>query len=104
MSGINLSDWALRHRSMVFFLTLVSLLAGIQAYRSLGRAEDPNFTMRLMVVRTLWPGATANEVREQVSTPLERRLVEIPGVHYVKSMSKAGDSFVYVFLQEHINK
>ena len=102
MSGINLSDWALRHRSMVFFLTLVSLLAGIQAYRSLGRAEDPNFTMRLMVVRTLWPGATANEVREQVSTPLERRLVEIPGVHYVKSMSKAGDSFVYVFLQEHM--
>ena len=62
MTHINLSEWALRHRSMVAYLIVVLMVGGILSYFKLGRAEDPDFTVKVMVVRTLWPGATAQEV------------------------------------------
>ena len=62
MTQINLYEWALRHRSMVAYLIVVLMLGGVFSYLKLGRAEDPDFTFNVMVVRTLWPGATAGEV------------------------------------------
>ena len=102
MKGLNLSEWALTHRSMVLFLTVVALFAGVQSYRSLGRAEDPNYTLHMMVVRTQWPGATAEQVREQVTTLVERRVAEVPGVLYTKSMSRAGESTVWITIHDYL--
>ncbi|MCP5267395.1 MAG: efflux RND transporter permease subunit, partial [Zoogloeaceae bacterium] len=65
MRHLNLSEWALRHRSMVLYLMIVLMLAGALSYFKLGRAEDPDFTFKAMVVRTLWPGATAAEIEAQ---------------------------------------
>ena len=62
MTHLNLSEWALRHRSMVAYLIIVLVLGGVLSYFKLGRAEDPDFTFKAMVVRTMWPGATAREV------------------------------------------
>ena len=76
MKSINLSEWALRHRSMVAYLILVFMLGGAISYFKLGRAEDPDFTIKVMVVRTLWPGATAREVESQVTERIEKKLQE----------------------------
>ena len=66
MKHLNLSEWALNHRSMVAYLILVFVIGGALSYQKLGRAEDPDFTFKVMVVRTLWPGATAAEVEQQI--------------------------------------
>ena len=61
-SGFNLSDWALKHQTLVLYLMLVTTLAGLMAYTKLGQSEDPPFTFKVMLVHTLWPGASAQEV------------------------------------------
>jgi multidrug efflux pump subunit AcrB len=96
--GFNLSEWALRHRSFVLYLMLVSALAGIYSYQKLGREEDPPFTIKTMVVRTLWPGATTGDTLQQVTDRIEKKLEELPYLDYVKSYTKPGDSLVYVNL------
>ena len=73
MSSFNLSDWALRHRSFVLYLMLVSAVAGVYAYGKLGREEDPPFTIKTMVVRTLWPGATTTDTLQLRSPTGSRR-------------------------------
>lgn len=100
MSGFNLSDWALRHKSFVLYLMLVSAVAGIFAYERLGREEDPPFTIKTMVVRTLWPGATTSETLLQVTDRIEKKLEELPNLDYVRSYTKPGDSLVYVYLKD----
>lgn len=97
-AGFNLSDWALRHKSLVVYFMLVSALAGLYAYQKLGREEDPPFTIKTMVVRTLWPGATTGQTLEQVTDRIEKKLEELPHLDYVKSYTKPGDSLVYVML------
>ena len=72
--GFNLSDWALRHRSLVFYLMLVSALAGLYTYFKLGREEDPPFTIKTMIVKTMWPGATTAETLQQVTDRIEKKL------------------------------
>ena len=72
MTHLNLSEWALRHRSMVAYLIVVLMLGGVFSYLKLGRAEDPDFTFKVMVVRTLWPGATAGEVELQLTERIEK--------------------------------
>jgi multidrug efflux pump subunit AcrB len=96
--GFNLSDWALRHKSFVLYLMLVSALAGIYSYQKLGREEDPPFTIKTMVVRTVWPGATTFDTVQQVTDRVEKKLEELPHLDYVKSYTKPGDSLVYVNL------
>jgi len=96
--GFNLSDWALRHKSLVVYFMLVSALAGIYAYQKLGREEDPPFTIKTMVIKTLWPGATTAETLTQVTDRVEKKLEELPYLDYVKSYTKPGDSLVYVML------
>ncbi|MEQ1556084.1 MAG: efflux RND transporter permease subunit, partial [Gallionella sp.] len=86
----NLSAWALNHQQMVVYLMLVLSLAGIISYFNLGRAEDPNFTFKVMVVRTLWPGATAQQVERELSERIEKKIQETPWVDVVRSASKPG--------------
>ena len=104
MSHLNLSEWALRHRSMVAYLMIVLMAAGVLSYFKLGRAEDPDFTFKVMVVRTLWPGATAQEVEQQVTEKLEKKLQETPWVDVIRSNSKAGESLLFIVLKDYTPK
>lgn len=101
MKPINLSEWALKHRSMVAYLVVVLMVGGVTAYFRLGRAEDPDFTFKVMVVRTLWPGATAREVEQQVTERIEKRLQDVPWADVVRSNSKAGESQVFITLKDY---
>ena len=90
--GFNLSKWALDHAPLTRYLMLVLMLLGAFAYFQLGQDEDPPFTFRAMVVRTYWPGATAQQVAEQVTDKLERTLQEAPYADKIRSYSKPGES------------
>ena len=94
----NLSDWALRHRSMVWYLIIVSLLAGVLAYRNLGREEDPSFTIKIAIITAILPGATAEETREQVTDRIEKKLQELPNLKFTRSETFPGRAVVYVEL------
>ena len=100
MRGFNLSEWALRHQVLTLYLMGALLVAGVFAYFKLGRAEDPDFTVKVMVVRTLWPGATAAEVEQQVTDRIEKKLQETPWLDHVRSYSKPGESMVFVTLKD----
>ena len=78
MTGFNLSEWALRHRSFTWYLILALTLAGGLAYIELGREEDPDFTIKTMVVQTNWPGATIEDTINLVTDPIEKKLEEVP--------------------------
>ncbi len=88
----NLSKWALEHAALTRYLMVVLLILGAVAYFQLGQDEDPPFTFRAMVVRTFWPGATAQQVAEQVTDKLERTLQEVPYADKIRSYSKPGES------------
>ena len=88
----NLSRWALEHAALTRYLLLVLMVLGFASYFQLGQDEDPPFTFRAMVVRTYWPGATAQQVAEQVTDKLERTLQEVPFADKIRSYSKPGES------------
>ncbi|SFC43122.1 Multidrug efflux pump subunit AcrB [Polaromonas sp. OV174] len=88
----NLSRWALEHPALTRYLLVVLVVLGFAAYFQLGQDEDPPFTFRAMVVRTYWPGATAQQVAEQVTDKLERTLQEVPYADKIRSYSKPGES------------
>ncbi|MCY1165288.1 MAG: efflux RND transporter permease subunit [Pseudomonadota bacterium] len=90
--GFNLSKWALDHPALTRYLMVVLMLLGFASYFQLGQDEDPPFTFRAMVVRTYWPGATAQQVAEQVTDKLERTLQEVPYADKIRSYSKPGES------------
>jgi multidrug efflux pump len=90
--GFNLSKWALDHPALTRYLMVVLMLLGFAAYFQLGQDEDPPFTFRAMVVRTYWPGATAQQVAEQVTDKIERTLQEVPYADIIRSYSKPGES------------
>ncbi len=100
LSSINLSEWALRHRSFTVYLMLALVLSGALAFRDLGQAEDPDFTIKVMAVKTFWPGATALEVEQQITDRIEKKLQETPWLDYLSSYSKAGESMVFVNLKD----
>jgi multidrug efflux pump subunit AcrB len=104
MTPPNLSEWALRHRSLVAYLIVVLMLAGIFSYFRLGRAEDPDFTFKAMVVRTLWPGATAPEVQLQITERIEKKLQEVPWVDVLRSQTRPGESLITVLLKDYTPK
>jgi multidrug efflux pump subunit AcrB len=99
MSGFNLSEWALRHRTLVWFFLIVILVAGALSYVRLGRAEDPAFTFKSMLVEVRWPGATIGDMMEQVTDRLERKLQETPGLDYVRSFTAPGRSVLFVWVR-----
>ena len=90
--SFNLSRWALEHPALTRYLMVVLMLLGFAAYFQLGQDEDPPFTFRAMVVQTYWPGATAQQVAEQVTDKLERTLQEVPFADKIRSYSKPGES------------
>ena len=98
--GFNLSKWALDHPALTRYLMLVLMLLGFAAYFQLGQDEDPPFTFRAMVVRTYWPGATAQQVAEQVTDKLERTLQEVPYADRIRSYSKPGESQIIFQIQD----
>ncbi|MEP9375578.1 efflux RND transporter permease subunit [Aquabacter sp. CN5-332] len=98
--GFNLSDWAIRHRALTLFAILLLAASGAYAYVNLGRAEDPSFTIKVMVVSAAWPGATADEMQEQVADPIEKKLQALGHLDRVESYSRPGVSFIQVFLTD----
>jgi multidrug efflux pump len=96
----NLSEWALRHRSLVIYLMLVIAAAGVWSYLRLGRSEDPDFTVKTMVVQASWPGATLADTLEQVTDRIESKLQETPGLDYLKSYTSAGQTTTFVNLKD----
>jgi multidrug efflux pump len=96
----NLSEWALAHQSLVLYLMIVLAAIGIGSYVRLGQAEDPAFTFKLMVVRTNWPGASADEVERQLTDRIEKKLQETPRLDHLRSYSKPGESVVFVFVKD----
>ena len=99
--AFNVSRWALEHDALTRFLMIVLMLLGVAAYFQLGQDEDPPFTFRAMVVRTYWPGATAQQVAEQVTDKIERTLQEVPYADKIRSYSKPGESQVIFQIKDH---
>ncbi|WP_447736292.1 efflux RND transporter permease subunit [Pseudomonas shirazensis] len=98
--SFNLSEWALKHQSFVWYLMFVSVLMGVFSYFNLGREEDPSFTIKTMVIQTRWPGATQDETLNQVTDRIEKKLEELDSLDYVKSYTRPGESTVYVYLRD----
>lgn len=96
--SFNLSEWALKHQSFVWYLMFVSLLMGVFSYLNLGREEDPSFAIKTMVIQTSWPGATQDETLNQITDRIEKKLEELDSLDYVKSYTRPGESTVYVNL------
>lgn len=101
MNGkFNLSEWALKHQSFVWYLMFVAVVAGIFSYINLGRAEDPSFAIKTMVIQSKWPGATVDETRLQITDRIEKKLEELDSLDYVQSYTRPGESTVFVFLKD----
>ena len=98
MMQLNLSEWALKHRSLVWYLMLVFIVAGILSYRSLGREEDPSFTIKTMVVSASWQGATIDDTMQQVTDRIEKKLQETPYLDYLSSYTRPGQATIFVNL------
>ncbi len=98
----NLSDWALHHRSLVWFLLIVSMIAGGISYTRLGREEDPNFTIKVMVISASLPGATIEDTLNQVTKRIETKLEELDGLNFTRSVTMPGISVVYIELQSQV--
>jgi multidrug efflux pump len=100
VKGFNLSQWAITHRALVLFMIIVLGAGGIYSYFNLGRAEDPSFTIKVMIVNVAWPGATAAEMQTQVADKIEKKLQELPYLDRIESYSQPGVSFIQVFLTD----
>ncbi len=100
MRGINLSEWALRHRALTVFVMIAVAAAGIWAYLGLGRAEDPPFTVKQMVIQTQWPGASADQMSRLVVDRIERKLEELPSLDRLDSTVQPGLAYITVNLRD----
>jgi multidrug efflux pump subunit AcrB len=94
----NLSEWALAHRSLLWYFMIVFGIAGVFSYLNLGREEDPNFTIKTMVIQAQWPGASASDVTKQVTDRIEKKLEELESLDYTKSVTTSGQTIVFVNL------
>lgn len=100
MKKFNLADLALRHKSIIYYFIAVLLTFGIFSFTHMGRMEDPDFTMRTMVVGVSWPGASPQQMSDQVTDKLEEKLRDLPGVDYTKSFTDGSKSVIYINLKE----
>ena len=100
MKPFNLSDWALGHRSLVWYFMIAFMAAGLFSYLHLGRQEDPDFTIKTMVIQAQWPGASAEEITRQVTERIEKKLEELESLDYTKSVTVAGQTTVFVYLRD----
>ncbi|MFC2254766.1 efflux RND transporter permease subunit [Labrys portucalensis] len=100
MTRFNLSEWALRHRSLVWYFMLVASLAGLLSYFNLGRAEDPDFTIKTMIIQARWPGSTVGDMSAQVTDRIEKKLEELDNFDYAKSLNSPGMTTIFVNLKD----
>ena len=100
MKNFNLTEWALKHKELVLFFIVIVFIGGIFSYQRLGRLEDPDFTIRQMVVSVYWPGASARQVEEQVTDKIEKKLQDTPGLDYLRSYSRPGVAVIFVSLKD----
>ncbi len=100
MKKFNLSDWALDHASMVWYFMIVFGLLGFFSYLSLGREEDPSFTIKTMTISAQWPGASVEETTLQVTERIERKLEELESLDYTRSITTPGQTIVFVNLKD----
>jgi multidrug efflux pump subunit AcrB len=98
--GFNLSALAVREQSVTLFFLIAIILAGVFAFLKLGRAEDPGFTIKVMTVVTAWPGATAQEMQDQVAEPLEKRLQELRWYDRSETFTRPGLAFTTLTLRD----
>jgi multidrug efflux pump subunit AcrB len=98
--GFNLSSWTLRHQALVIFILALVTLFGVLSYGKLAQSEDPPFTFKVMVVRTLWPGATARQVQEEVTDRIARKLQETSDVDFLRSYSRPGESTLFFTIKD----
>ncbi|CAB3877737.1 Multidrug resistance protein MexB [Achromobacter aegrifaciens] len=96
----NLSAWALRHQPLVIFIITLITLFGVLSYSKLAQSEDPPFTFRVMVIKTLWPGATAQQVQEQVTDRIAKKLQEAPNTDFMRSYSRPGESLIFYTMKD----
>jgi multidrug efflux pump len=100
MKDINLSEWSLKHQQMIAFLLMLLTVAGLLAYNSLGQKEDPEFTIKTMVVQTYWPGSSAQQMADQVTDLMERKLQGVAEIDYMSTYVKPGETQIKINLRE----
>lgn len=96
----NLSELALKNKAIVWYFIVIVAIAGVFSYMKLGRMEDPAYTVRQMVVTVAWPGATAQQMQDQVTDKIEKKLQDTPNLDYIKSYSSPGQAVIYVNLTD----
>ena len=104
MKGLNLAEWAIRYKQIVYFFIIAIITGGLWSYFHLGRSEDPDFTIRQAVVTAAWPGASAQQITQQVTDPLEKKLQDTKGLDYIKSFTHDGKTVIYVNLKDSVPK
>lgn len=104
MKGLNLAEWAIRHKQIVYFFIIAIITGGLWSYFHLGRSEDPDFTIRQAVVTAAWPGASSQQITQQVTDPLEKKLQDTKGLDYIKSFTHDGKTVIYVNLKDSVPK
>jgi multidrug efflux pump len=100
MSKLNLSEWALKHKSLVWYFMLASMLAGVMSYISLGREEDPAFTIKTMIIQAQWPGASVDDTILQVTDRIEKKLEELDSLDFTRSLTRPGQTIIFVNLRD----
>lgn len=104
MKGLNLAEWAIRYKQIVYFFIIAIITGGLWSYFHLGRSEDPDFTIRQAVVTAAWPGASAQQITQQVTDPLEKKLQDTKELDYIKSFTHDGKTVIYVNLKDSVPK
>lgn len=102
MKHFNLAEWAIRHKQIIYFFIASIILGGMWSFFHLGRSEDPDFTIRQMVVTAAWPGASAEDITRQVADPLEKKLQDTKGLDYIESFTHDGKTVIYVHLKDNV--
>ncbi len=100
IKSFNLSEWALQHKSLVWYFMILSMVAGVISYMNLGREEDPDFSIKTMLIQASWPGASVDEMTSQVTDRIEKKLQELESLDYTKSINTPGQTTIYVNLLE----
>src|SRR5271168_1387297 len=98
--SFNLSSWTLRHQALVIFVLALVTLFGVLSYGRVAQSEDPPFTFKVMVIRTMWPGATARQVQEEVTDRIARKLQETPDIDFLRSYSRPGESMLFFTIKD----
>jgi multidrug efflux pump subunit AcrB len=96
----NLSAWALEHKSLVWYFMIMAMAAGLMSYFNLGREEDPDFSIKTMLIQASWPGASMEEMTSQVTDRIEKKLQELESLDYTKSVNSPGQTTIYVNLRD----